>query len=447
MSFENLKNLSSKIKAVLKGPVEILLYLLAYVLILLGMSVGLPACSDDDSCEVETTYIYYEPVYTSLADIRSAVTVTPPKAISTIGKIYFKDHFLFVNQPNKGIHVIDNSDPSNPAGVAFIEIPGSFDLAIRGNILFTDSYMDLVAIDISNRQAIKEIGRYENMFSQYNSYGFYVSEEQGVVTDWVETQYVDVSRSPCSSSPDHSEGIVLTSAEAAAFDAATAVSPVNPGIGGSMARFTIANDHLFAINGSEIIPVDIADAANIQPGSRLQLEWGLETLFPRGNNVFVGSNDGLYILDVSSALAPSLISKYEHITSCDPVVVHDTLAYVTLRSGSACAGFTDQLEIINIADLTRPQLLHVYPMYNPHGLGIDNTTLFICDGEDGLKVFDASDITQIDRRMTAHYQDLFAYDIIPFNNVAMLISADGLYQYDYTDINNITLLSKVSVDF
>ncbi|HHN47860.1 MAG TPA: hypothetical protein ENN08_02830, partial [Bacteroidales bacterium] len=51
---------------------------------------------------------------------------------------------------NQGIHVVDNSNPASPQIISFIAIPGNYDLAIRGNILFADSYIDLVALDISD---------------------------------------------------------------------------------------------------------------------------------------------------------------------------------------------------------------------------------------------------------------------------------------------------------
>jgi hypothetical protein len=45
----------------------------------------------------------------------------------------------------------------------------------------------------------------------------------------------------------------------------------------------------------------------------------------------------------------------------------------------------------------------------------------------------------------AHYNNISALDIIPFENTAMMIGADGLYQYDYTDLKNIKLLSKIAI--
>jgi hypothetical protein len=38
-----------------------------------------------------------------------------------------------------------------------------------------------------------------------------------------------------------------------------------------------------------------------------------------------------------------------------------------------------------------------------------------------------------------------AVDVIPLNSVLMMIGADGIFQYDYSDPNNIALLSQIVV--
>ena len=37
------------------------------------------------------------------------------------------------------------------------------------------------------------------------------------------------------------------------------------------------------------------------------------------------------------------------------------------------------------------------------------------------------------------------YDVISMNGIAIVSAKDGLYQYDYRDISNIKLLSKISL--
>ena len=82
-------------------------------------------------------------------------------------------------------------------------------------------------------------------------------------------------------------------------------------------------------------------------------------------------------------------------------------------------------------------------MKHPKGLGIDTKTLFVCD--DGLKVYDATDPQKIMANLLAHYPGMNGYDVIPFNNVLMMIAEDGIYQYDYSQLPDINFLSKLPV--
>ena len=79
-------------------------------------------------------------------------------------------------------------------------------------------------------------------------------------------------------------------------------------------------------------------------------------------------------------------------------------------------------------------------MRNPHGLGLDSNVLFVAEGEFGLKVFDVSDIYDIDNQLLSEIKDYHAFDVIPFNQVLIMIGEDGLYQFDYADPENLELL-------
>ncbi|GAA4395845.1 hypothetical protein GCM10023187_03280 [Nibrella viscosa] len=108
------------------------------------------------------------PVYASLESVRK-VEILPPQPMKTPGKIYVKDAFLFINEPDKGLHVVNNLNPEKPVKVAFIAIPGNTDMAVKGTILYANNITDLVALDISNLQQIRVTKRLENMFP-YTAY-------------------------------------------------------------------------------------------------------------------------------------------------------------------------------------------------------------------------------------------------------------------------------------
>lgn len=436
----------------LQKRIHVSLYALLFLTVLLGISVLLEGCSD--KCELTNEYVYYEPVYTTVAEIRQSISLDEPHAIKGVGKIYFKDGIMFVNEPGEGVHIIDNHNPASPQPKKFLKIPGNYDLAIKGNTLYADSYVDLVALDISDINAIKETGRLEGIFKNYTTLGFNIDVNCCVITDWVENKNVRVTESDCDVTFQpwggvfYAEGIALQSDMVPTFSSKAAIAPGTGsglGVGGSLARFTLSGDHLYMLDGGDLQTVDVSTANTPVAKKRDYVAWDIETIFPHKENLFIGSRTGMHIMDISNPEAPSLLSTYQHIQSCDPVVVDDKYAYVTLRSGSTCQGFTNQLEVINIENLASPQLLQTYPMTNPYGLGIDEKTLFICDGSDGLKAFDVSDVNTISQHLLAHYKDISATDVIPFNDILMMIGEDGIFQYDYADPANMKLLSHIDV--
>jgi hypothetical protein len=436
----------------LQKRIHVSLYALLFLTTLLGLSVLLEGCTE--KCQVTNEYRYYEPVYSTVQEIRQGVHVLTPQAIHSVGKIYFKDGYLFLNEPGAGIHIIDNRNPSSPAPVKFLQIPGNYDMAIRQNTLYADSYVDLVAFDVADPSAVREVNRLESVFRNYTVLGYSIDPDCCVITSFEEKKQVSINESDCDSGLQpwggimYDGGIAVLETMASTFNTKAAIAPGSgsgSGVGGSLARFTVLGDHLYLLDGSDLQTIDVSKEQNPEVRTRTQLAWNIETIFPYKTNLFVGSSTGMYILDVSSPENPVTLSNYNHVRSCDPVVVDDDYAYVTLRSGTTCQGFTNELQVIDIANLRSPFIVKEYPMTNPHGLGIDDKTLFICDGDAGLKAFDASDVRKIDERMIAHYKDIHAVDVIPFDNVLMMIGEDGLYQFDYSNPANMKLLSKIEL--
>jgi len=415
-------------------------------IVLLVLAASLSGCMDKTVERV--TYKANVPVYMPFTEFRNSFSKGEATEITNPGKIYFKDNYLFVNEVGKGIHVIDNSDPANPQKVGFYEIMGNVDMAIRGNILFADSYIDLLAIDISDINNPVEIGRIENIFPEVFPEGdkWYpyamVDKSEGVIIDWkVET--VTEEREPGSTWGGwiYMDEMKLMSAN----DAGSNWS-AGAGTAGSMARFMLNDKYLHVIAHPWMLKtINVEDAEKMKILDSLNVNRNCETLFMLGEKMFVGTTTGMLIYDVADAAKPKLISHYDHITACDPVVADGEYAYVTLRTGNRCANGQNLLEVIDISSITAPFLVKSYPMYNPHGLGIDGNLLFICDGTAGLKVYDRSDPLDIINKKLAHYPDFFAFDVIPMDGVLMLVGEDGIYQYDYSDPANIVQISHIPI--
>ena len=387
----------------------------------------------------------FSPIYLSYAELRTPVMAVDPVDIGTTGKIYVKDSYIYVNELYEGIHVIDNTDPSSPQRIAFIPIPGNVDMAIKGTTLYADSYVDLVAVDIADPLNAVEVARIEDTFP-------YMTPSPWIAEDFVAGSRVET--------PDESIGVVvgweLTRTERVrtdfVFDVAnqsgdrSAAPTAATGTGGSMARFTIVDPYLYALHDSYIQLVRIDDPVNPSLWSTVDVGWGIETIFPYGNYLFIGSTTGMFIYDNTNPENPTQLSAFAHVTSCDPVVAQGDYAYVTLRAGSFCRGGVNRLDILDITDLTNPQLVESYAMQGPFGLGIDGSTLFVSDGVAGLKVYDVTDPMNID--LIAFETNNETYDVILIPPLAIVVGPDGLDQYDYTDVattGELVLLSHLDV--
>jgi hypothetical protein len=213
----------------------------------------------------------------------------------------------------------------------------------------------------------------------------------------------------------------------------------SPGKGGSTARFTICGNYLYTVNNNDMRIFNLTDPANPAALTKVNIGFGIETIFPRGDSLlFLGSQTGMYIYKIDNYGNPIQQSYFQHIKSCDPVVADSKYAYVTLNSNSyRCGRTTNELQIIDISNLTNPYLKKFYPLLGPKGLGIDKKTLFVCDK--GLKIYDVTDVMNIQLKQNFN---ISANDVIPYYGNLLVIGDDGFYQYKYQN-DTITFLSKI----
>jgi hypothetical protein len=392
-----------------------------------------------DSFTRTYTYTIHEPVYKTTAEVRANIKSNSPTPLQNPGKIYIRGQYIFLNEIDKGIHIIDNSHPAQPKNVAFIDIPGNVDLAIKGDMLYADLYTDLVAIDISNPLNVSVKKIVENVFP-HRYYNHFRPDTTKIIAAWNKRDTTVTEKGNMGNWMQKNAEVFMVSADANGLRASGFASPI--GIGGSMARFTIANERLYTVGQSDLNVFNIS-TTDPQFVTRKNIGWNIETIYPFKNKLFIGSATGMFIYDITNASNPALEGQFSHVASCDPVIADDKYAYVTLRSGTRCQGFTNQLEVINISTLISPQLVKVYPMTNPFGLSKDGETLFICDGKDGVKIYNASDVKNLILIKTIG--DIESYDVIAYNDIALIVAKDGLYQYNYSNLNAIQLLSKINL--
>ncbi len=403
-----------------------------------------------DKCTQEYTYSVYEPVYMEYATLRASVASSAVQPLVNPGKIFINGNYLYINEVDKGIHVVDNRDPSNPLFISFINIPGNIDIAVKEFVLYADSYIDLLALDISDPRNINLTKRIESVFPQRGGDLMgNIDDSKGVVIEWIETEVTEKVEVDCNGGgwfgvdnalQNGATEFVLFSSESGGSRNAT------PGQGGSMARFALYDNYLYTVDFSNLNLFDISTNTDPVFWNEIQIGWNIETIFIYNQLLFIGSQNGLYIYDNADPGSPQYEGSYWHFTSCDPVVVEGNYAYITLRSGSWCNLGENQLDVVNISNPSSPFQVEAYDLTNPHGLGIDDGTLFICDGAEGLKIYDATNPNTIDQNMLYHYPNITTNDVIPFNGLLLMTAKEGIYQYDYNDLSNIFQLSYIPVN-
>ena len=432
---------------------------LRFSLVIIGIviaTLSLLTMSCEDKVEITQKYTIMDAVFMSPAELRSSFDIMPPTEIANSGKIYLYENYLLLNEPGKGIHIINNHDKENPDILSFINIPGNYEMAVRGNRLFADSYVDLLVLDITDPQNVSLINRIEDIFLDLAREKNFYDEEKGIIVDYQPKEIIEVRDGEFGTGfPSYysyntgwaMRGEFVTMDAAMSSFAPESAPQVSTGIGGSMARFTISQEHLYSISSRSMQVFDISNLDKPIPGANLDLGWGIETIFPYKNNLFIGSQTGMIIYDNSNPDLPTHLSTFSHIMSCDPVVVQDDIAYVTLRGGAGCRNdFNNQLDVIDISNLEEPKLMVTHPMTNPHGLGIDGDMLFICEGTAGLKIFNATDVFKIPSNLLAYYGEFDAFDVIPYDNNLIMVGKDGLHQFDYSDPDDIRLLSTININ-
>jgi hypothetical protein len=422
----------------IKRIAKVLDFIIFSMALCVGTTTVFIGCRDEIKSTI--TYTVNEPVYMSFAEFRAPQPPQPAQTLVNPGKICLYGDYLFINEVGKGIHVINNQNPALPQPVAFIELQGNIDIVVKDHLLFADNYIDLVWFDITNPEQPVESGRLEKAFNHTlpapnNNYPIgEIDYEKGVIVGWVPKEITKEEEY-------HSRNIVYDDVASFTNNGGGAASPVAT-MTGSMSRFAVYGDYLYVVYDGMLKTFSLTESG-VEKDHEQHLDWNVETIFAYQQKLFLGTTSGLLIYGLTNPAQPKYVSALNHIMGCDPVVVQGAYAYVTVRGGNTCGQDRSLLDVIDITDPFQPFTVASFDMASPYGLGIDGNTLFVCD--EGLKVFDAADPLQIGTKLLKHFDNITGFDVIPYNNTLILTGNGGLYQYDYSDIQDIKQLSVLRV--
>ncbi len=413
-------------------------------LFVIGLALIFSACTKNKG-EVSMTYNKATAVYGDIDAVRATALTAPPKSIDDPGKIFIGDDFILIGEENEGIHVYDNNDPSNPVSVGFIQLPFTKEFYVDKNYVYAESQYDFLKIDISDLSAPTLVDRVEYAF------GDPIMDQDGnmllgfdfdVVTETFEI-----------GSP---EAMTLQNTDYLYYDYLNQLIPPSSvpssfagnstEIKGTLNKIALLDDYVYVIGNDRMHTFQDGASAMAYIGNQY-VSNEMETIYPEGNNLFIGTQTSMVVLDATNPENPYYLSEYFHPTSCDPVLPHGSVAYLTLRAGAfgGCSGDDNTLVVLNIDNLNNPSPIQNIPMNSPYGMCIIDNKLYVGEGANGLAIFDVTDPQNPVHLTTEPNEvyDIMEHPTIP--NMILTTSSNGLelYQVDANPMD-ITFLSSIN---
>ena len=317
--------------------------------------------------------------------------------------MYLADNTLYVSDPSTGIHVFDALPGTAPVHRAIVPFAGNTGTAARDDVVYANSWGGIFALRITATGAVDTLA------------GPFAAREPNLV--WSEGPY-DEGGWGCG-------GCATFSPQAS--------PPASQGGGSSYAVFAIIDTFLYYvdIDQGSVIALSISRPELPRFLGETPVGGGLETLFPNGRYLFVGSQTGMHILDrYPDPVHPRYRAIFRHGRACDPVVVEDSLAYVTLRSGSACGETMDALLAVSIADPSLPRLLCSASPPTPYGVAVHGPYVYVGNGSQGLSLYESAPPDSISLLMRWPWD---ARDFIWSGSMLYVLEPANVSAYDVSD--------------
>lgn len=219
-----------------------------FVLFMLGTLL----CLSCDKIRTEGEYLRKIPIYSTLGEQRKMnIEIQKPIEFNRTGKIYSYKDYLFIMELQKGIHIYNNANPNKPVAIGLLPVLGNMDIAVKDDVLYADSYFDLLSFDIKDATKPKLIDRQRDRFSR-STFAFGIlssnvnSDELKIIVDYKDSLVTEEYIGTYYPQP----GLDMDG---------NSFSEGGSGTGGSMARFTVAKDHLFLLDVKNLHLLDITN--------------------------------------------------------------------------------------------------------------------------------------------------------------------------------------------
>lgn len=415
------------------------------LLLLLPFTVLLSSCSKD-LVSIKTTYTKYTAIYGDMDEIRATPLVGTVQEVVNPGKIFSSETLLLIGEEGIGIHVIDNTNPQQPTTVSFINVPGNREFFVHNNVIYAESYYDLMKIDISDWRQPQLLGRVEYVFGDVlldDNGRALIGFDQEQVTEQLQPDddVYDIvfNQETAIAYFDYQNQLIPASAVPASF-AGTSGNNI-----GSVNRIAYQAGYVYMVSRSQLLTV--RDNSGVFELTARTEGLQMETVFPDGDRLFIGTRTSVDFYDISTPSNPSYEGNFWHPTSCDPVYPQDDLAYVTLRTDiGECPGDANALVVLNIRNLANVFQVQEIQLSSPFGITAIGNRLFVGEGTNGLTIFDKSDPQNL--TILKRDEQVEAYDVIAHptrTDLVLIAGTNGLGQYNISeDGTDLSLISMIS---
>jgi hypothetical protein len=318
--------------------------------------------------------------------------------------MYLYDTILLVSDSVAGIHVYSVKNGSAPAFRMRIPLRGNNGVAMKGDVIYANSYGSIVTIRLTGPSTY-EVSSYIKGTPTYA-----MNEGTGLGCD------------PFGSPP-------------------APVEAGSSGSGGSYAVFAVIDSYLYYLDGSNVVTLDISNPQSPQQLSQTHVDWSAETLFPTRKYLFVGGESGMYVLDRSNPSNLSEIGTVSHFRAYDPVVVSDTVAFVSLRMGSDPKVVQDEVLSVSLGSMANPYIISELSLTTPYGLAVSDSLLYVAQGYNGFALYNVKDPRQM--TAVASWTTPSVKDFIWAGNRLYVMTFGEIMIYDVTNPSAPALLSTI----
>ncbi len=127
----------------------------------------------------------WTPYFMQRADLEKSVKMASgAREMVDPGKLWIAGDKIYVVERYKGVHIIDNSDPANPRTTGFLIAPGCMDVALKGDVIYLDNAVDLVAFNLATGAETSRLKNYFPMPASPIGDRYYGNPDGMILVGW-----------------------------------------------------------------------------------------------------------------------------------------------------------------------------------------------------------------------------------------------------------------------